>query len=47
MEKTLIDTMYLIPSEKDLTKVVIEDSVIEGKADPIFLYERKEEQASS
>ncbi|WP_119396480.1 ATP-dependent Clp protease ATP-binding subunit ClpX [Salinibius halmophilus] len=47
MEKTLIDTMYLIPSEKDLTKVVIEDSVIEGKADPIFLYERKDEQASS
>lgn len=47
MEKTLIDTMYLIPSEKDLTKVVIEDSVIEGNADPIFLYERKEEQASS
>ena len=38
MEAVLLDTMYQIPSEHDICKVVIDDSVIRGESDPIKIY---------
>ena len=34
MEATLLDTMYQIPSEHDVSKVVIDESVISGQSEP-------------
>ena len=38
MEATLLDTMYQIPSEHDVTKVVIDESVISGDSEPFKIY---------
>src|SRR5690554_4823023 len=38
MEATLLDTMYQIPSEHDVSKVVIDDSVISGDSEPFKIY---------
>ena len=38
MEATLLDTMYQIPSEHDVTKVVIDESVIKGDSEPFKIY---------
>ena len=38
MEATLLDTMYQIPSEHDVSKVVIDESVINGDSEPFKIY---------
>jgi ATP-dependent Clp protease ATP-binding subunit ClpX len=38
MEATLLDTMYQIPSEHDVCKVVIDESVIKGDSEPFKIY---------
>lgn len=38
MEATLLDTMYQIPSEHDVSKVVIDSSVINGDSEPFKIY---------
>ncbi|SDX12981.1 ATP-dependent Clp protease ATP-binding subunit ClpX [Marinobacter mobilis] len=38
MEATLLDTMYQIPSENDVSKVVIDESVIDGESEPFKIY---------
>jgi ATP-dependent Clp protease ATP-binding subunit ClpX len=38
MEATLLDTMYQIPSEHDVSKVVIDESVIKGQSEPFKIY---------
>ncbi|WP_097461137.1 ATP-dependent Clp protease ATP-binding subunit ClpX [Mangrovitalea sediminis] len=43
MEAVLLDTMYQIPSEHDICKVVIDDSVIKGESDPIKIYANNEQ----
>lgn len=47
MEQNLIDIMYRIPSEENLTKVVIEDTVIRGEAEPLLLYSRDDSSQSA
>lgn len=47
MEATLLSTMYRIPSEENVSKVLIEESVINGKGDPIFLYENNDVSKAS
>ncbi len=42
MEKILLDTMYDLPSEKDVTKVVIDESVVNGESQPYLIYESKD-----
>lgn len=44
LENVLLDTMYSIPSEKDVSKVVIDESVISGDSDPIKIYDNSEQQ---
>ncbi|TNC92149.1 ATP-dependent Clp protease ATP-binding subunit ClpX [Thalassolituus sp.] len=39
LEAALLDTMYRVPSEEHVAKVVIEDTVIRGEAEPIMIYE--------
>lgn len=39
MEHVLLDTMYEMPSLEGLSKVVIDDSVINGNAKPLLIYE--------
>lgn len=38
LEMVLLDTMYDLPSMKDVTKVVIDQAVIEGDAEPYIVY---------
>ena len=42
VESVLLDTMYQIPSETDITKVVVDESVIRGESKPLILYENVE-----
>lgn len=39
MESVLLDTMYRIPSEENVVKVVVDESVIRGESEPILVYE--------
>jgi len=39
MEGALLDTMYRIPSEEHVAKVVVEESVINADAEPLIIYE--------
>ncbi len=43
LENVLLDTMYHIPSEVGVSKVVIDESVIKGESDPIKIYESSEQ----
>ena len=42
LEKVLLDTMYKIPSEEDVIKVVVDATVIDGDNEPLLVYEQKE-----
>ena len=42
MESVLLDTMYRIPSEKEVVKVVVDESVINGDSDPLLVYDNSE-----
>ncbi len=39
LENVLLDTMYDLPSQEDVIKVVIDEAVIEGDNKPILVYE--------
>ncbi len=39
LESVLLDTMYDLPSNEDVTKIVIDEAVINGDAQPYLLYE--------
>ncbi len=42
LEKILLDTMYNLPSEKNVSKVVVDESVVSGESQPYLIYENKE-----
>tara|TARA_R110000782_G_scaffold134752_1_gene227104 strand:+ start:1518 stop:2798 length:1281 start_codon:yes stop_codon:yes gene_type:complete len=42
MENVLLDTMYDLPSIDDVTKVVIDEGVINGESEPLMIYEGAE-----
>ncbi|WP_083172450.1 ATP-dependent protease ATP-binding subunit ClpX [secondary endosymbiont of Trabutina mannipara] len=48
IENVLLETMYELPSKNNIDKVIIDESVIAGKSDPLFIYgnRRKEQQKS-
>lgn len=39
LEGILLDSMYNIPSQKDVAKLVIDESVIKGESEPLLVYE--------
>lgn len=45
MESVLLDTMYNLPSMKDVERVIVDQSVIEGEEEPYLVYRSKEESA--
>ena len=45
MENVLLESMYKIPSMKNVSKVVIDAAVINGESEPLLMYEN-EQQAS-
>ena len=46
IERVLMETMYKIPSESDLQKVVVDASVVEGETEPLLVYEKAKEKKS-
>ncbi len=42
LEDALLDIMYEIPSMPDVSKVVIDDDVINGKSEPLLIYDGKD-----
>ena len=45
VENVLLDTMYELPSNEKIAKVVIDENVIQGKSDPILVYETESNRA--
>ena len=45
LESVLLDSMYRIPSEQNVSKVVIDESVIMGDSEPLIVYETQEKAA--
>ena len=39
VEAVLLDTMYDLPSMSDVSKVVIDETVIRGESKPILIYD--------
>nr|WP_314263464.1 ATP-dependent protease ATP-binding subunit ClpX [uncultured Moellerella sp.] len=46
VEGVLLDTMYDLPSLENVGKIVIDEMVIEGKSEPLMIYNKPEAQAS-
>tara|TARA_R110001592_G_scaffold356455_3_gene658361 strand:- start:22167 stop:23456 length:1290 start_codon:yes stop_codon:yes gene_type:complete len=47
IENVLLDTMYSIPSSDNVSKVVIDATVIRGESEPMLVYENKEQQKAA
>ena len=47
LEKTLLDTMYDLPSSPEITKVVIDKTVIESSGKPLLIYGKNKTKANS
>lgn len=45
LEHTLLDTMYHLPSIGNISKVVIDAGVINGKSEPILIYKNKTQKS--
>ncbi|WP_206484476.1 ATP-dependent protease ATP-binding subunit ClpX [Thalassotalea sp. G2M2-11] len=47
VEGVLLDTMYELPSMENVSKVVLDETVIKGESKPIIIYETPQEKAAS
>lgn len=47
VENVLLDTMYELPSNDRIKKVVIDEGVIVGESEPILVYETEQKKAAS
>ena len=47
LESTLLNSMYELPSLESVSKVVVDESVIEGDAEPFILYENMPAKSAS
>ena len=47
MEQILLDTMYELPSLSEVSKVVVDDKVIKGESEPMYIYENTKKSASA
>lgn len=47
VENVLLDTMYELPSNDKISKVVIDESVILGNSDPILVFEAEQKMVAS
>ncbi|MBS9977924.1 ATP-dependent protease ATP-binding subunit ClpX [Vibrio alginolyticus] len=46
LEGVLLETMYELPSATDVSKVVIDESVINGESEPLLIYSNADNQAA-
>ncbi len=44
LEHVLLDTMYELPSAQNISKVVIDENVVRGEAEPFLMYENNDKQ---
>jgi ATP-dependent Clp protease ATP-binding subunit ClpX len=44
LEAVLLDVMYKLPSEEGVSKVIIDENVIKGTAEPMLIYENNDQQ---
>ena len=42
LENVLLDSMYNIPSQADVAKIVVDESVIKGESEPLLVYESQD-----
>ena len=47
LESTLLNSMYELPSLENVSRVVVDESVIEGEAEPFILYENAHEKLAA
>ena len=47
LESTLLNSMYELPSLENVSKVVVDESVIDGESEPFILYENKPANVAS
>jgi ATP-dependent Clp protease ATP-binding subunit ClpX len=47
LEGVLLNSMYDLPSMENVSKVVVDESVIEGEAEPYVLYENQQQAAAA
>jgi len=47
LENVLLDTMYDLPSMDNVAKVVVDESVVQGKSKPLILYNNREKKRIS
>ena len=47
LEAVLLDTMYEIPSQEEVSKVVVDENVILGNSKPLLIYENPEKPAKA
>ena len=43
VEAVLLETMYQLPSTDNVSKVVVDESVIQGESQPILIYDRADQ----
>ena len=43
MENVLLESMYKIPSMKNVAKVIIDAAVINGESEPLLMYENEQQ----
>lgn len=47
IEHALLDTMYELPSAEDVERVVVDEKVVRGEAEPYLVYRTEEKQCAS
>ena len=47
LENVLLESMYNIPSQAGVAKIVVDESVINGDSEPLLVYETKDESMAA
>ena len=47
IESLLLDTMYDLPSQDDIVKVVIDKNVVDAESKPLMIYKSKSDEQGS
>jgi ATP-dependent Clp protease ATP-binding subunit ClpX len=42
LENVLLESMYNVPSQQNVAKIVVDESVIQGESEPLLVYENTE-----
>ena len=47
LEAVLLEVMYKLPSEDEVTKVIVDENVINGTSEPMLIYENQDQQKAA